>query len=81
MSETLTRSTKDRLRLQVMSHLKHCRTAVVKAATAPGLNERQMYRVLRDRYQSQGDQGFAHCAILLWNSVPRPDMSSSTHSN
>jgi transposase len=59
MSETLTMSTKERQRLQVMSHLKHGKTTVVKAAAALGLSERQMYRVL-GRYRSQGDQGLIH---------------------
>ena len=59
MSETLTMSTKERQRLQVMGHLKHGKTTVVKAAAALGLSERQMYRVL-GRYRSQGDRGLLH---------------------
>jgi hypothetical protein len=59
MSETLTMSTKERQRLQVMSHLKHGKATVGKAAAALGLSERQMYRVL-GRYRSQGDQGLIH---------------------
>jgi transposase len=59
MSETLTMSTKERQRLQVMSHLKHGKTTVVKAAAALGLSERQMYRVL-GRFRSQGDHGLLH---------------------
>ena len=59
MSETLTMSTKERQRLQVLGHLKHGKTTVVKAAAALGISERQMYRVL-DRYRSQGDHGLIH---------------------
>ena len=59
MSETLTMSTKERQRLQVLGHLKHGKTTVVKAAAALGISERQMYRVL-DRYRCQGDPGLIH---------------------
>ena len=59
MSETLTMSTKERQRLQVLGHLKHGKTTVGKAAAALGLSERQMYRVL-GRYRRQGDQGLIH---------------------
>ena len=59
MSETLTMSTKERQRLQILGHLKHGKTTVVKAAAALGISERQMYRVL-DRYRCQGDQGLIH---------------------
>lgn len=59
MSETLTMSTKERQRLQILGHLKHGKTTVVKAAAALGISERQMYRVL-DRYRGQGDRGLIH---------------------
>jgi hypothetical protein len=59
MSETLTMSTKERQRLQVIGHLKHGKTTVLKAAAALGLSERQMYRVL-GRYRIQGDRGLIH---------------------
>jgi hypothetical protein len=52
-------STKERQRLQVLGHLKHGKTTVVKSAAALGISERQMYRVL-DRYRSQGDPGLIH---------------------
>jgi hypothetical protein len=54
MSETLSLSTKERQRLQVLGHLKHGKTTVVKAAAALGLSERQMYRVL-GRFRQEGD--------------------------
>jgi hypothetical protein len=59
MSETLTMSTKERQRLQIIGHLKHGKTTVLKAAAALGLSERQMYRVL-GRYRIQGDRGLIH---------------------
>jgi hypothetical protein len=59
MSETLTMSTKERQRLQVLGHLKHGKTTVVKAAAALGVSERQMYRVL-ERYRREGDLGLIH---------------------
>ena len=57
MSETLTMSTKERQRLQILGHLQHGKTTVVKAAAALGISERQMYRVL-DRYRCQIIPGF-----------------------
>lgn len=59
MVETLTMSTKERQRLQVLGHLKDGKTTVVKSAAALGISERQMYRVL-DRYRCQGDPGLIH---------------------
>jgi hypothetical protein len=59
MSETLTMSTKERQRLQVLGELKRGRTTVEKAAAALGVSERQMYRVLA-RYRRQGDAGLLH---------------------
>lgn len=59
MSETLRMSTKERQRLQLIGHLAHGRTTVQRAASALGLSERQMYRVLA-RYRSQGDRGLIH---------------------
>jgi len=59
MLETLTMSTKERQRLQILGHLKHGKTTVVKAAAALGISERQMYRVL-DRYRCQGDRGLIY---------------------
>jgi len=53
MPENLTMSTKERQRLQVIGHLKHGKTTVLKAAATLGLTERQMYRVLH-RYRHQG---------------------------
>lgn len=52
-------STKERQRLQVIGSLKHGKTTVAKAASALGLSERQMYRVL-DRHRRQGDRGLLH---------------------
>ena len=59
MSETLSMSTKERQRLQVLGHLRHGKTTVVKAAAALGLSERQMYRVL-ERFRREGDRGLIH---------------------
>lgn len=59
MPENLIMSTKERQRLQVIGHLKHGKTTVLKAATALGLTERQMYRILH-RYHHQGDVGLIH---------------------
>jgi transposase-like protein len=59
MKETLTMSTKERQRLQVISHLKHGQTTVARAAGTLGLSERQMYRVLV-HYRQQGDRGLMH---------------------
>ncbi|MDH3252102.1 MAG: ISNCY family transposase [Ignavibacteria bacterium] len=59
MSETLTMSTKERQRLQVLGHLRQGKMTVVKAAAALSLSERQMYRVLA-RYRTQGDGGLIH---------------------
>jgi len=56
MQEILNMSTKERQRMQVIGHLKHGKTTVAKAASALGLSERQMYRVL-DRHHRQGDRG------------------------
>lgn len=59
MSETLTMSTKERQRLQILGQLKHGKSTVVKAAAALGMSQRQMYRVL-ERYRDQGDRGLIH---------------------
>ena len=59
MPEVLTMSTKERQRLQVISHLRHGKTTVVEAAAALGLTERQMYRILH-RYREHGDAGLIH---------------------
>ena len=54
MPEILPMSRKERQRLEVIGHLKHGKTTVVKAAATLGLTERQMYRIL-NRYRHQGD--------------------------
>ena len=59
MPEILPMSTKERQRLEVIGHLKHGKTTVVKAAATLGLTERQMYRIL-NRYRHQGDSGLVH---------------------
>jgi transposase len=59
MQEVLTMSTKERQRLQVIGHLKHGKTTILKAAAALGVSERQMYRIL-ERYRSHGDRGLLH---------------------
>ena len=46
MSETLTMSTKERQRLQILGHLKHGKTTVVKAAAALVL---ELFRNVRVR--------------------------------
>ena len=56
MPEILPMSTKERQRLEVIGHLKHGKTTVVKAAATLGLTKRQMYRIL-NRYRHQGDVG------------------------
>lgn len=59
MPETLTMSTKERQRLQVIGHLMHGKTTVAEAAAALGVTERQMYRILL-RYREGGDGGLIH---------------------
>jgi len=59
MAETLTMSTKERQRLQVISRIHHEDTTVAAAAESLQISERQMYRLLR-RHKKDGDQGIIH---------------------
>jgi hypothetical protein len=59
MSETLTMSTKERQRLQVISRIHHSDTTVAAAAESLQISERQMYRLL-SRHKKDGDKGIIH---------------------
>ena len=59
MAETLTMSTKERQRLQVISRIHHEDTTVAAAAESLQISERQMYRLLRCHKQD-GVQGIIH---------------------
>ena len=59
MAETLTMSTKERQRLQVIGRIQHHDTTVSAAAESLQISERQMYRLLR-RHKKDGDQGIIH---------------------
>lgn len=59
MAETLTMSTKERQRLQVISRIHHGDTTVAAASESLQISERQMYRLLR-RHKKDGDQGIIH---------------------
>lgn len=59
MTETLTMSTKERQRLQVMNQLSQGKLTIVRAAASLGVSERQMYRIL-GRYRKHGDRGLVH---------------------
>jgi len=59
MTETLTMSTKERQRLQVIGRIKHSDTTVAAAAESLQISERQMYRLLH-RHKEQGDDGIIH---------------------
>ena len=59
MAETLTMSTKERQRLQVIGRIHHRDTTVAAAAESLQISERQMYRLLR-RHKKDGDEGIIH---------------------
>jgi len=59
MTETLTMSTKERQRLQVIGRIHHSDTTVAAAAESLQISERQMYRLLR-RHKKDGDKGIIH---------------------
>lgn len=59
MTETLTMSTKERQRLQVIGRIKHSDTTVAAAAESLQISQRQMYRLLT-RHKLDGDRGIIH---------------------
>jgi len=59
MAETLTMSTKERQRLQVIGRIHHSDTTVAAAAESLQISERQMYRLLQ-RHKKDGDKGIIH---------------------
>jgi transcriptional regulator with GAF, ATPase, and Fis domain len=59
MTETLTMSTKERQRLQVIDRIHHSDTTVAAAAERLQISERQMYRLL-SRHKKDGDKGIIH---------------------
>jgi hypothetical protein len=59
MGERLAMSAKERRRVEVMSRVRDGQLTVAAAAAAPGVSERQAWRLKR-RYAAGGDAGLVH---------------------